>query len=154
MLRNTWPFEFLLCLALLAPYHGSAQISDKELQADKYFERQLFEKASELYQKALKKVSDNEILTVKLARTNFMLDRIPEAYVYYSSTIHKRYLVKSQDYLNYALVLQSLQKFDGAQKWALKYLQFDPRNEVAQNLLISLEQEMNHLGNAQDITWL
>jgi tetratricopeptide (TPR) repeat protein len=154
MPRLTLLFGFLVCLAFLIPHRSHAQTSSKESRADKYCQHQLFDNAISLYQRALRKDAGNEQLKIKLARANFELNRMPEAYLYYSSVINKRYLVKSNDYLNYAIILSSLQNLTASRRWVLKYLQFDPNNEIAQNLLISLPRDTVYPDQGQDITWL
>jgi len=51
----------------------------------------------------------------------------------------KKYLIKSLDYLHYAQILQSVEKFNSAKKWCRKYLSINLRNIIAQNLSYSLE---------------
>ena len=144
-MRN--PVLFLgLILATLLTYSSLAQakMSHKERKADRHLERHSYYKASELYKKVVRKYPRNERAKLKLARTYFQANKPVEAELYYSEVIHKRYLVKSLDYLHYAQVLQSVEKFTSAEKWGRKYLAINPRNTIAQNLMYSLESVSNY----------
>ena len=141
---------FILCL----PGLSVAQITDNKSKADRLFRKGQTEKALYLYEKAFKKDHTNDHLALKLARTKFETGRITEAYVYYSGIINKRYLVQSIDYLNYAQVLMSLDKAEGATKWIKTYLEYDPINITAQNLLIELNRKVEDYIPASEISTL
>ncbi len=130
-----------LILTIFLAFSSLAQprMSHKERRADKHFEHFSYYMASELYRKVIKKNPNNERAKLKLARTYFKSNKPHEAEVYYSVVIKKKYLVKSLDYLHYAQVLQSNEKFKNAEKWCNKYLAINPRNIIAQNLIYSLE---------------
>ena len=111
----------------------------KETRADGHFEEDSYYKAGELYRKLIKKNPYNDRARLKLARTYFRLNKPDKAELYYSQVIHKKYLVKSLDYLHYAQVLQLAEKFKSAENWAKRYLAINPRNIIAQNLIYDLE---------------
>ncbi len=130
-----------LILTTFLTYFSFAQTkySHRERKADKHYEQHSFYKASNLYRKIVKKNPINERAKLKLARTYYKANKPGEAEIYYSAVIHKKYLVKSLDYLHYAQVLQSVEKFNSAEKWCRKYLEINPRSIIAQNLIYSLE---------------
>jgi len=128
-------FGFLLTLFTCLPQDHFGQ-TGLERRADLHVHHGRLTKAADLYQKALAKDLHNDQLQLKLARISFQLDRSIDAFAYYTAVINQRYLVQSQDYLNYAQVLESLAKWNGAMKWARLYLTYEPRNETAQNILL------------------
>ena len=118
---------------------GQSRLSNKERRADNHYQRQSYYQATKLYERVISKRSGNDGAKLKLARTYVKTNQLVQAETYYSEVIHKKYLVKSIDYLDYAQLLQSLGKYQRAQKWAKKYLSINPRNVIAQNLISSLE---------------
>ncbi len=75
---------------------------------------------------------------LKQARLFYENGHFEKSYLHYSKVIHLRYLIQSADYLRYARILQGLNKNDSAIWWTNKYLDLEPRNEEAQNLLYQL----------------
>lgn len=103
--------------------------------ADRFYQQGSYEKAAALYLKQLKKHPHHQQVKVKLARTCFHLGMMNESVEYYSSVISKRYLVNSKDYLKYAQALWSNKADQQAKFWAQKYLQYEPKDLIAQNIL-------------------
>ena len=147
-------YGLLMAVILCLPGLSFAQIIDNEARADRLLRKGQTGEALHLYEKAFNKDDTNEQLALKLARTNFEVGRIPEAYIHYSGVINKRYLVQSLDYLHYAQVLIALDKTDGATKWIKTYLKYDPINITAQNLLIKLNFKAEDLIPAAEISTL
>jgi tetratricopeptide (TPR) repeat protein len=135
-----------LIFIIIFSYAGIAQYksSHMERRADRHYENQSYNKASRLYQKLINKRPNHEGVRLKLARTYFKCNELLKAETLYSQLIQKKYLVSSIDYLNYARILRSLEKFSSAAKWAKMYLSRDPRNVTVQNLIYDLENRMKN----------
>ena len=119
-----------------------SQTTSLKKPADRFYQQGSYEKAAALYLKQLEKHPHHQQLKVKLARAFFHSGKVNESIEYYSDVINKRYLVNSKDYLQYAQALWSNMAHDQAMFWAQKYLQYDPRDLTAQNILY-LADKMN-----------
>ena len=136
-------YALLLGLAIifLLPFsnHAQSDVTHRERRADKHVKNESYYKAISLYEKVIKRKPTNGRVKLKLARTYFQANHKKQAETHYSEVIHKKYLVKSKDYLRYAQALQSTGNATKAEKWARKYLEINPRSEIAQSLVYSLE---------------
>ena len=139
MRKGAFISGLVLILLLPSSIQSQSKITQKESRADKHYQQQSYYKAWNLYEKVINKNPGNERAKLKLARTYYESGHVESAHSYYSQVINKRYLVKSIDYLNYALILQSMEQFESSEKWARKYLKINPRSVIAQNLVHSLE---------------
>ena len=130
-----------LAIIFLLPFsnHAQSDVTHRERRADKHVKNGSYYKAIGLYEKVIKRKPTNGRVKLKLARTYFQANHKKLAETHYSEVIHKKYLVKSKDYLRYAQALQSTGNTGKAEKWARKYLEMNPRSEIAQNLVYSLE---------------
>ena len=130
----------LLCACFLA-IEGFAQSKPtfREKRADRHYESLSYHKAIKLYHKVLDQDPGNHRVKLKLAESYFKQNDPVKAEEWYAQVINKTYLVKSYHYLHYAQVLQSNGKFNSSLRWAKKYLGANPKSEVAQNLVYSLQ---------------
>ena len=128
-------------MACFLVYDGFAQTNYtfKEKRADHLFETNSFHKAIKVYHKVIEKRPANDRAKLKLAESYFKSNDTESAETWYAQVINKSYLVKSIHYLHYAQVLQSNGKFNTSLRWAKKYLGANPKSEVAQNLVYSLQ---------------
>ena len=131
-------------ISLLLLFFGAAPIlaqhlSVKERAADKHFEVAAYHKAIKRYAKVAEKDPTNHRVKLKLAESYFHANQPIEAEQWYAQVINKKHLVKSGHRLHYAQILQSNGKFEESLRWAKKYLNTNPRSEVAQNLVYSLQ---------------
>ncbi len=128
-------------MACFLVYDGFAQTNYtfKEKRADHLFESNSFHKAIKVYHKVIDKQPANDRAKLKLAESYFKSNDTENAETWYAQVINKSYIVKSLHYLHYAQVLQSNGNFNSSLRWAKKYLGTNPRSEVAQNLVYSLQ---------------
>ena len=132
-------FSLIIVCLYVVPILGQSNLSSKELKADRLFTERSYQQASNLLKQEVEKNPDNYGARIKLARTYFMQNEFDLAGQAYMKVINKKHLVNSSDYLYYATTLYSLNRFQTAEKWARRYLEFDPRNIQAQNMLYELE---------------
>lgn len=118
---------------------GQTRLTNIERRADSHYERQSYHQAAKLYKRLINKRPANDGARLKLARTYVRTNQLVEAEPFYAEVIHKKYLVKSIDFLDYAQLLQSLGKYQRAEKWVKRFLSINPRHVIAQNLISSLE---------------
>ncbi len=130
-----------LLLTLFVVFSSLAQTgySYKEKKADRNFEILAYHKAIRGYNKVIDKEPTNARAKLKLAESYFVNNDTENAEKWYAEVINKNHLVKSILQLHYAQVLQSDGKFDKSLRWAKKYLGANPRSEVAQNMVYSLQ---------------
>ena len=112
--------------------------STTEIKADKYFAKQDYVKAAKLYQQ-LQDAAPEERILLKLARLYYEMGRMPVAYQHYQQVINKQYLTVSEDFLKFAELATIMNKPEQALYWVNLYLDRNPRNEPAQNLLFQLQ---------------
>jgi outer membrane protein OmpA-like peptidoglycan-associated protein len=112
--------------------------STTEIKADKYLAKRDYVKAARLYQQ-LQDEAPQERILLKLARLYYQIGSMPVAYQHYQQVIDKKYLTVSEDFLRFAELSTIMNKPEQALYWVNQFLDRNPRNEAAQNLLFQLQ---------------
>ncbi len=128
-------------IALLCTSTVSAQIrvSPKERRANKNFQEGSYHRAVRQYLRVLERNPANHRVKLKLAESYFQLNDTEKAEKYFSEVISKPFIIKTPHFLQYAQTLQSNGDFTRSMRWAKKYLSANPKSEVGQNLVFSLQ---------------
>lgn len=128
---SPYPFVLILALAFLASCsNGYIKSGDKEYKSLSY------SKAIAKYEKALRGQPDNTTLKLKLANANRQINNSEEAEKYFREVADSIPL-PTKDKLHFAQVLMKNDKYDEAKPYLKSYLEENPADRLARDLLAS-----------------
>ncbi len=105
---------------------------------DKKFDSLYYSDATAKYEKALKKQPDNMDLNLKLANSHRLLNNTEISEGYFK-TVADSMELPTQENLHYAQVLMKNNKYEDARPYLMKYLEANPNDIVATDLLVSID---------------
>ena len=141
------PFIYLLLLHLGATGQVINPVKSLIKKADKYFEREAYGIAAELYLEALQKEDDNNNIKLQLAECYRLLNQPEDAeYMYRQFMDYESFVEKQDPSIKYyfGVVLEQNGKYSEAREWFEQYKIDKPEDTRVDNKLESIENIAIH----------